>query len=89
MDCGNPFPWTAERLKAAAELADELEGFSETDREKVKQSLTDISKDGPSTSIAAIQLKKWFGTARDAVGQALWKASIDIATEAAKKGLLG
>jgi hypothetical protein len=79
----------AEKLKAAAELTDELDGFSDADRAKVKQSLGDIAKDGPGTSLATIRLKKWFGTAKDAVGQALWKAAVDIATEAAKKGLLG
>ena len=78
-----------ERLNAASALADELENFSDADREKIKQSLTDISRDGPSNSLAVIRLKKWFGSARDAVGQALWKATVEIATEAAKKGLLG
>lgn len=88
-DCGTPFPWMTERLNAASALADELENFSDADREKIKQSLTDISRDGPSNSLAVIRLKKWFGSARDAVGQALWKATVEIATEAAKKGLLG
>jgi hypothetical protein len=78
-----------ERMKAASALADELENFSESDREKVKQSLADIARDGPSTSVAVIRLKKWFGTARDAVGQALWKAAVEIGTAAAKKALLG
>ena len=88
-DCGSAFPWMEERMKAASALADELENFSEADREKVKQSLADISRDGPSTSVAVIHLKKWFETARDAVGKALWKAATEIATAAAKKALLG
>jgi hypothetical protein len=79
----------AEKLAAASALADELENFSDADRAKVKEAFQEISKDSPTTSVAIIRLKKWFGTARDAVGQALWKAAVDIATEAAKKGLLG
>jgi hypothetical protein len=88
-DCGNAFPWMTERMNAASALADELDGFSEVEREKVKQSLADISRDGPATSVAVIRLKKWFGTASDAIGQALWKAAVEIGTAAAKKALLG
>ena len=88
-DCGKPFPWTTERLKAASALTDELKDFTEADREKVRQSFTDIVKDTPATSVAVIRLKKYFGTAKDAVGKALWKAAVEIGTEAAKKGLLG
>jgi hypothetical protein len=88
-DCGKPLPWMVEKLQAASALADELEDFTDSDRAKIKQSLGDIARDSPATSLAVIRLKKWFGTAKDAAGQALWKAVVDIATDAAKKGLLG
>ena len=89
VDCGRPFPWTTARLLAASELADELEGVSDDDKQKIKTSIGDIATDSPSTSLAAIRLKKWLGGAKDAVGQALWKIAIDVATQAAKKTLLG
>jgi hypothetical protein len=88
-DCGEQFPWMVEKLNAAAALADELENFTDTERAKIKELLNDVSKDGPSTEVAAIWLKKWFGTATDAVGKAFWKAAVDIATEYARKTLLG
>jgi len=88
-DCGKPFPWMEEKLRAVSALTDELENVNDADRAKIKESLSGITKDTPSTSLAVIQLKNLLGTATDSVGKALWKAAIDIATEAAKKGLLG
>lgn len=87
-DCGRSFPWTAAKLAAANDLADELD-LSQADRDKIKQSVADVTKDGPATSIAAIRLKKFLGTAKDAVGQALWKITVELATQTAKKTLLG
>jgi hypothetical protein len=78
-----------ERLRVASALTDELENVNESDRVRIKESLGEIAKDSPATSLAVIRLKKLLGTATDAIGRALWNAAIDIATEAAKKGLLG
>jgi hypothetical protein len=88
-DCGKPFPWIEEKLRVASALTDELESVSDADRAKIKVSLGEITRDTPGTSLAVIRLKKMLGTAKDAVGQAVWKVAIDIATEAAKKALLG
>jgi hypothetical protein len=87
-DCGAPFPWTVEKRRAAAALIEELDDFTADDRQKIKQSLDDIAHDSAATSLAVIRLRKWFRTTTDAVGQALWKAAMDIGTEAAKKALL-
>lgn len=87
-DCGGAFPWVTARLKVATELTDEL-AISEDERVKIKESLRDITRNTPGMSIAVIRLKKLLGNARDTVGQALWKITIDLATEAAKKTLLG
>ena len=83
------FPWITEKLTAASALADELENLSEVDRDRIKQSINEITRDTPNTDLAAIRLKKFLGRATDAVGIALWKATVEIATEAAKKALLG
>jgi hypothetical protein len=40
--CGKPFPWTDRKLAAAKEMADELEGLSPDEREKLKQTLARI-----------------------------------------------
>jgi hypothetical protein len=78
-----------EKLRAVSALADELENVNDADRARIKESFSEIARDSPGTSLAVIRLKKLLGTATDAVGRALWRAAIDIATEAAKKGLLG
>lgn len=88
-NCGRPFPWTVERLAAAKELADELEGVSADDRSKIKEALDDVSANGPRTELGAARLKKLLGNATNAIGQAAWKISVDIASETAKKIMLG
>lgn len=40
--CGSPFPWTVTRLEAASELADELEGLSDDEKESLKSSLPEL-----------------------------------------------
>jgi hypothetical protein len=88
-ECGKPYPWTAEKISAAKDLADELEGITAEDRAKLKSALDDIATSGPRAAAGAARLKKVLGKAGTAVGQALWKACVDIASEAAKKVLLG
>jgi hypothetical protein len=87
-NCGEAFPWTAARLAAAKDLTDQIDDLSDNDRSKIKEALEEISRDGPRTEVGATRLKKLLGKAKSAVGQAVWKASIEIATEAAKKLML-
>jgi hypothetical protein len=87
--CGKPFPWVAEKLSAARELADELEELTPEDRTKLKTSLDDISTNGPRAEAGAARIKKMLGKATSAVGQAVWKISVDIASETAKKIMMG
>lgn len=87
--CGNPFPWTAERLGAAKELADDLVDLTPEQRERLKSAIDDIAVEGPRTEAGAARIKTLIGGATSAVGKALWKMAIDIGTEAAKKGMLG
>lgn len=46
-NCGKPYPWTQARLEAAEEFADILGDIPEKEREKLKQSLTDLVADTP------------------------------------------
>jgi hypothetical protein len=97
-ECGKPYPWTIERLKAAKELADDLDEISDgglrrqpsaEEREKLKAAIEDIASGGPRAEVGAARLKKMLGKAGTVVGQALWKISVEVASEAAKKILLG
>jgi hypothetical protein len=87
--CGQPFPWTAEKLRAAKDLADEIEELTSDDRTKLKDALDDISKAGPRNEVGAARIKKLLANATTATGKALWKIAIEVATEAAKKTLTG
>jgi hypothetical protein len=88
-ECGKPYPWTAEKIAAAKDLADELEDLTADDLAKLKVALDEIAVSGPKAEVGAVRIKKMLGKASTAVGKALWKMSIDIASEAAKKVLLG
>lgn len=88
-ECGTAFPWTAEKLSAAKDLADELEGVSADDRAKLKTAIEDVATCGPRAEAGAARIKRMVGKAGTAVGQALWKISVEVASEAAKKILTG
>ena len=84
-DCGKPYQWTESRLKAAQELADELENLSLEEREILKKSLDDIVRDSPQTTVAATRFKKIVAKAGKVVAEQLRELLVDIASETAKK----
>ena len=88
--CGNPYPWTEAKLKAAKELADELDNLSLEEREILKKSLDDIMvmEDTPQTPVAATRFKKLIVKAGKPAAEAFRKLFIDVASETAKKIIL-
>jgi len=88
-ECGKPYPWTAEKLEAAKGLAEELENLTAEDREKLKTAIDYVAAGGPRAEAGAARIKRMLGKASTAVGQALWKITVDVASEAAKKILTG
>ena len=56
--CGKPFPWTDAALRAAQELADELDGLTSDERETLKKSLNELVRETPSTRVAETRFKK-------------------------------
>jgi hypothetical protein len=86
--CGQPFPWTVEKLLAAKDLADELD-LSADDRATLKTAIDDIATPGPRAEVGAARIKRLAGKAGTVVGRAFWKITVEVASEAAKKILLG
>lgn len=41
-NCGHPYPWSESKLKAALDLAGELEGLTAQEKEDLKKSLPDL-----------------------------------------------
>jgi hypothetical protein len=88
-ECGKPFPWTIEKVSAAKELADELEDVSPDDRAKLKTAIDDVAAGGPLAEAGAARIKRMVGKAGTAIGRAIWKISVEVASEAAKKIMIG
>jgi hypothetical protein len=83
--CGRPYPWTEALLKAARELADEMEELSADEREQLKNSLDDLVSDTPRTGLAVVRFKKLVAKAGQAAAQGMKQILVSVATEAAKK----
>jgi hypothetical protein len=87
--CGTAYPWTSAQLETAREIAGELEGLTDEEREQLRASLDDLVRDTPRTDLAATRFRRLVGKARGE-GVALLRASVTaIATEAAKAAILG
>lgn len=85
--CGRPYEWTVRQVQAAKDLADEIEGIEDAEREKAKESFIDLTSDTPQTTVAAARIKKLMAKAGPAIGSGLREIVVSIATDAAKKSL--
>jgi hypothetical protein len=84
-ECGKPFPWTEARLRAARELVDLERDLDAEQARQVKADLSTIATDSPAAKVAATRLSRLWSR----VSGPLKDATVEIATEAAKKILLG
>jgi hypothetical protein len=87
-ECGEPYPWTKERLEAARQLADEVEGLSPRERQMLKESLPDLLSDNPRSELAAVRAKRLIAKSAKEGGRALGNIVLDLASETAKRVLL-
>lgn len=85
--CGSPYPWTKKKIAAAIELAS-LE-LSEEDAEEFITSVNEIARDTPSAQVGATRIKGLLVKAGPAAAQVIRDIVVDVASEAAKKILLG
>jgi hypothetical protein len=84
-NCGNPYPWTEAKLKAARELVLEFDGLDNTEKEALSRSLDDLVRDTPSTPVAATRFKKLAVKIGKEGAGALKDIVVDILSETAKK----
>jgi hypothetical protein len=84
-NCGKPYPWTEAKIQAAHELTQELENISEDDKEILAQSINEIVKDSPRTSLAVTRFKKILSKTNKPIVDAFRNILIDIVSETAKK----
>ena len=88
-NCGMPYPWTEARLKAAHDLANEIEQISASERKILTDSLDELVKESPQTEVAAIRVKKMMRKAGTEAAHALREVLVDIISEAARKAIFG
>lgn len=85
--CSKPLPWTETALAAAKEYADELDELSAEDKASLKSTLDDLTLDTTRTELAVHRFKKTLRKIGPAAGDVLTKIIVNVATEAAKKGM--
>jgi hypothetical protein len=83
--CGAAYPWTESRLKAARDLANELEKLDAKDRELLSKSLDDIICETPQTPVAAMRFKRLMLKAGSVAVEGFRSILVDVLSEAVKK----
>jgi hypothetical protein len=87
--CGTAFPWTTVKIAAAKEHAAEIEGLDDAERKQLQDAIEDLAASGPRTDLAASRFKRFMKKAGVAVGNGLYKVVLEVASDAAKKALMG
>ena len=87
--CGEAFPWTAAKIEAARELANELDELSTGERQVLRSAIDDLTSDTPRTELAAHRYRRIAGKLGGGAANALKAVMLEVATEAAKKLILG
>ena len=84
-NCGKPYPWTKTKIDSAKELALELEGLSEEDKELLSKSIDDLVKDTPKTNLAVSRFKRIVGKAGNVAWSEFKSLLTGVISETAKK----
>jgi hypothetical protein len=88
-NCGEPFPWTVSGLEAASELADELDGISQEEKQQLKESFPDLVRNTPKTVVAETRFKKLMKKAGTEAYDGMKSILVDVVSEAVKKSIFG
>ena len=84
-NCGNPYPWTEEKLNAALKLIAEDDELSDSDKQILSQSLPDLMINTSKTQLAATRFKKFVRSATSVTGEGLKQILVEVVSETAKK----
>jgi hypothetical protein len=88
-NCGQPYPWTGAALQSARDLADELDGLDEQEREALKGTLDDLVRDSARTQVASLRFEKLAAkTGKEGAGM-LRDVLVGVVSEAARKVIWG
>lgn len=87
--CGTAYPWTEARLNAGRELLDLLDELEPEERDALKQSLEDVTRNSPKTEVAATRIRRAIQKIGGEAGDAIKRIAIEVAVEAAKGTIRG
>jgi len=76
-------------LEAAKELADELDGISDEEKEKLKETFKDLVSEGPKTKLAETRFNKIMKKVGKEGLDGMRSILIDIVSETVRKSLFG
>jgi hypothetical protein len=84
-NCGQAYPWTEAKIRAAEELSNLIETLTEAERAELKESIRNIVRDTPQTLIAAVKFRGLMAKAGPVMKAALWETIADVADSKAKQ----
>lgn len=84
-NCGKPFPWTETALREAHEFVNSQDALSEEDRKTLDNSIDDLVRNTPSTTVKANKVKTILAKAGPTVASMFRDIIVDVASETAKK----
>ncbi len=85
INCGEPFPWTDLKIKAANDLAGMLESIDDSDRRMLEESIAELTKDTPAIQVAAVKFQKVMAKAGKKAASAFRDILTDVFSETARK----
>ncbi len=88
-NCGRPYLWTKAALEEATELTKQLPGLSETEKSEIANNLDYLLFDTAKSKPAAVRVKTLLGKSGGDIAGMLRDSIVDVASETAKKILLG
>lgn len=81
--CGEPYPWTELKIKAAEEMIDLIDELEPNEKSDLKESAIVISTDNPRTKVGVLKVKKYVAKMGSFMGNALRDVLVDVASETA------
>ena len=83
--CGQPYPWTQQKLIALGEVIELMDELNESDKNNLKESAEIISTDNPRTQVGILKIKNVLGKVGKNVGDVVLNIIKEVASETALK----
>lgn len=87
--CGKAYPWTQRKMDAIADTLTATDELTEVEVENLKSYLPHIVRDVPQTKPAALRIAALLGRVKGPVQKVAHDLLMEIASETAKKVLVG